>query len=84
MSQKLSAVAVCALLGRCSRLALRLRRRHEHEQRGRRHQHPQAKKTIKVGLVTDIGGLNDRWFNELANKAAWSRAKSDSASTAAS
>ena len=23
---------------------------------------------IKAGLVTDIGGLNDRWFNEAANK----------------
>jgi basic membrane protein A len=28
---------------------------------------PQAKK-IKVGLVTDIGGLNDRSFNQLANE----------------
>jgi basic membrane protein A len=28
---------------------------------------PQAKK-IKVGVVTDIGGLNDRSFNALANK----------------
>jgi basic membrane protein A and related proteins len=28
---------------------------------------PQGKK-IKVGLVTDIGGLNDRSFNQLANK----------------
>jgi basic membrane protein A and related proteins len=27
-----------------------------------------AKKSIKVGLVTDIGGLNDRSFNTLANK----------------
>src|SRR3954462_13619028 len=27
-----------------------------------------AKKEIKVGLVTDIGGLNDRSFNTLANK----------------
>jgi basic membrane protein A len=27
-----------------------------------------AAKTIKVGLVTDIGGLNDRSFNSLANK----------------
>jgi basic membrane protein A len=27
-----------------------------------------AKKSIKVGLVTDIGGLNDRSFNSLANK----------------
>jgi basic membrane protein A len=26
-----------------------------------------AKKKIKVGLVTDIGGLNDRGFNQLAN-----------------
>jgi basic membrane protein A len=26
-----------------------------------------AKKSIKVGLVTDIGGLNDRSFNSLAN-----------------
>jgi basic membrane protein A and related proteins len=26
-----------------------------------------AKKSIKVGLVTDIGGLNDRGFNQLAN-----------------
>ena len=28
---------------------------------------PAAKKKIKVGLVTDIGGLNDRSFNQLAN-----------------
>ncbi len=27
-----------------------------------------AKKDIKVGLVTDIGGLNDRSFNSLANQ----------------
>jgi basic membrane protein A len=27
-----------------------------------------AKKAIKVGLVTDIGGLNDRSFNTLANQ----------------
>jgi basic membrane protein A and related proteins len=27
-----------------------------------------AKKKIKVGLVTDIGGLNDRSFNHLANQ----------------
>jgi basic membrane protein A and related proteins len=27
----------------------------------------QAAKKIKVGLVTDIGGLNDRGFNQLAN-----------------
>jgi basic membrane protein A len=27
-----------------------------------------AAKTIKVGLVTDIGGLNDRSFNQLANQ----------------
>jgi basic membrane protein A len=27
-----------------------------------------SKKSIKVGLVTDIGGLNDRSFNALANK----------------
>jgi basic membrane protein A len=27
-----------------------------------------TKKAIKVGLVTDIGGLNDRSFNTLANK----------------
>jgi basic membrane protein A len=27
-----------------------------------------AKKALKVGLVTDIGGLNDRSFNALANK----------------
>jgi basic membrane protein A len=27
-----------------------------------------AKKAIKVGLVTDIGGLNDRGFNQLANQ----------------
>jgi basic membrane protein A len=27
-----------------------------------------SKKSIKVGLVTDIGGLNDRSFNSLANK----------------
>ncbi|MEA2278762.1 MAG: basic rane protein [Solirubrobacteraceae bacterium] len=29
---------------------------------------PAAAKKIKVGLVTDIGGLNDRSFNALANK----------------
>src|SRR3954465_6221468 len=29
---------------------------------------PTAKKSIKAGLVTDIGGLNDRSFNFLANK----------------
>jgi basic membrane protein A len=29
---------------------------------------PPQKKSIKVGLVTDIGGLNDRSFNTLANK----------------
>jgi basic membrane protein A len=27
-----------------------------------------GKKSIKVGLVTDIGGLNDRSFNQLANQ----------------
>jgi basic membrane protein A and related proteins len=27
-----------------------------------------AKKAVKVGLVTDIGGLNDRSFNSLANQ----------------
>jgi basic membrane protein A len=27
-----------------------------------------AEKTLKVGLVTDIGGLNDRSFNQLANE----------------
>jgi basic membrane protein A and related proteins len=35
-----------------------------------------AKKSIKVGLVTDIGGLNDRSFNSLANQGLES-AKSD-------
>jgi basic membrane protein A and related proteins len=34
------------------------------------------KKAIKVGLVTDIGGLNDRSFNQLAN-AGLERAKSE-------
>jgi basic membrane protein A len=29
---------------------------------------PAAEKKIKVGLVTDIGGLNDRSFNQLANE----------------
>jgi basic membrane protein A and related proteins len=33
-------------------------------------------KKIKVGLVTDIGGLNDRSFNQLANEGL-TRAKSD-------
>jgi len=37
---------------------------------------PEAKK-IKVGLVTDIGGLNDRSFNQLANEG-FERAKSSS------
>jgi len=36
---------------------------------------PQGKK-IKVGLVTDIGGLNDRSFNQLANEGL-ERAKSE-------
>ena len=36
---------------------------------------PAAKK-IKVGLVTDIGGLNDRSFNQLAN-AGLEKAKSE-------
>jgi basic membrane protein A len=36
---------------------------------------PEGKK-IKVGLVTDIGGLNDRSFNQLANEG-FERAKSD-------
>jgi basic membrane protein A len=35
-----------------------------------------AQKSIKVGLVTDIGGLNDRSFNQLANEGV-ERAKSD-------
>ena len=35
-----------------------------------------SKKSIKVGLVTDIGGLNDRSFNQLAN-AGLERAKSE-------
>jgi basic membrane protein A and related proteins len=34
------------------------------------------KKAVKVGLVTDIGGLNDRSFNQLAN-AGLERAKSE-------
>jgi basic membrane protein A len=34
-----------------------------------------AQKSIKVGLVTDIGGLNDRSFNQLANEGV-QRAKS--------
>jgi len=36
---------------------------------------PEGKK-IKVGLVTDIGGLNDRSFNQLANEG-FERAKSE-------
>ena len=36
----------------------------------------QAKKAIKVGLVTDISGINDRSFNQLANEGV-QRAKSD-------
>ena len=35
-----------------------------------------AKEAIKVGLVTDIGGLNDRSFNQLANEGL-ERAKSE-------
>jgi basic membrane protein A len=35
-----------------------------------------TKKEIKVGLVTDIGGLNDRSFNQLANEGL-ERAKSE-------
>jgi basic membrane protein A len=37
---------------------------------------PSAGKKIKVGLVTDIGGLNDRSFNQLANDGV-QRAKTD-------
>src|SRR3954464_8292301 len=29
---------------------------------------PEAAKKLRVGLVTDIGGLNDRSFNQLANQ----------------
>ncbi len=36
---------------------------------------PEGKK-IKVGIVTDIGGLNDRSFNQLANEGL-ERAKSE-------
>ena len=43
---------------------------------------PAAKK-IKVGLVTDIGGLNDRSFNQLANAGPHSSAEKTSASRAA-
>jgi basic membrane protein A len=35
-----------------------------------------AQKAVKVGLVTDIGGLNDRSFNQLANEGV-ERAKSE-------
>jgi basic membrane protein A len=35
-----------------------------------------SKKSVKVGLVTDIGGLNDRSFNQLANEGL-ERAKSE-------
>jgi basic membrane protein A and related proteins len=34
-----------------------------------------SKKQIKVGLVTDIGGLNDRSFNQLANEGVQRAAK---------
>ena len=34
----------------------------------RRRPPPPGGKKIKVGLVTDIGGLNDRSFNAFANK----------------
>ena len=40
-----------------------------------------AGKAIKVGLVTDIGGLNDRSFNALANKGLRGRQEASSAST---
>ena len=43
--------------------------------RARRSPRPRRKK-IKVGLVTDIGGLNDRSFNQLANEGL-ERAKKD-------
>ena len=36
----------------------------------------EEKQAIKVGLVTDIGGLNDRSFNQLANEGL-ERAKSE-------
>ena len=36
----------------------------------------EEKPAIKVGLVTDIGGLNDRSFNQLANEGL-ERAKSE-------
>jgi basic membrane protein A and related proteins len=36
-----------------------------------------AAKAIKVGLVTDIGGLNDRSFNSLANQGLQSAIKND-------
>ena len=40
-------------------------------------------KKIKVGLVTDIGGLNDRSFNALANKGLRGRQVASSGSTGA-
>ena len=45
--------------------------------------HGAREEGIKVGMVTDIGGLNDRSFNALANQGL-ERAKRSSASTAAS
>ena len=39
-------------------------------------EHPGRQGSIKVGLVTDIGGLNDRSFNQLANEGL-ERAKSE-------
>ena len=64
-------VASCAVVTACGvTTSRRSERRHQH-----RREHPAAKK-IKVGLVTDIGGLNDRSFNQLANEGL-ERAKSE-------
>jgi basic membrane protein A and related proteins len=48
----------------------------EEEPAGGSAQQEQEKPAIKVGIVTDIGGLNDRSFNQLANEGL-ERAKSE-------
>ena len=70
MRRPLHLIAVRLVLG-VGRSRMRQRRqlieRSSSGSGARRDRTPAAKK-IKVGLVTDIGGLNDRSFNQLANQ----------------
>ena len=69
MRHTLIRLLLVALLAARHRGARRLRlRRREQSGGGGGTQHHRAEKKIKVAMVTDIGGLNDRGFNALAYK----------------